>query len=416
MPQLKSEDVVKSYIKRIKEVNPLINSIVDQRFEEAIQEAREIDGEFQKKRGNQDYDRIIDSYTLPGIPFTIKDCFGVKGLRLTAGLVSRKQIKAQSDSGIVKNLRKAGAIPLTSDNVPLCLMWWSAENKAWGRTNNPYDLSRIAGGSSGGSGALLSSAGAILAVGSDIGGSIRIPACMNGIFGHKTSSFTIHSDGKFPPLKEEKQRYFAIGPLVRFATDLKPCLKVFVGGDDAIRKKIPKIDDPVDFRRIKIYYMLDDRDPMKTRVSQEIKDKIVTVAEHFEEKYNSQVQEVCFEEFAKTAFMFLASMGELTETEPFAQTLAYGSGKLEISCFWELLKSFLGFQNEFTRHALVYAMIEKIIPRNPESGFLKKNLALRDKLTQQLTDLLSDDGILIMPSYPDVSGLPSMSGCNLLID
>ena len=182
---------MRSYIKRIMDVNPIINAVIDERFEDAINDAIGIDQRVEREvsNGKPDPGQVsIHDQPLIGVPFSCKDSFAIKEMRIAAGLAQRKDVKAMKDAECIGNMRAAGAIPLTIDNVPVCLMWWTAENKVWGRTNNPYDLSRIAGGSGGGSCALVSSAGSILAVQSDIGGSVRIPCYMNGVYGHKAST------------------------------------------------------------------------------------------------------------------------------------------------------------------------------------------------------------------------------------
>lgn len=101
--------------------------------------------------------------------------------------MSRKGKTAPEDSDAVAMMRKAGAIPLAVTNVSELCMWWESSNNLYGRTNNPYDTTRIVGGSSGGEGSLITAAGTPFGIGSDIGGSIRLPSFFNGIFGHKPS-------------------------------------------------------------------------------------------------------------------------------------------------------------------------------------------------------------------------------------
>lgn len=132
--KLTSEAVVRAYIKRIKEVNPLINAIVDERFDEAIEDAKAIDAavkaelEGEKPEGSES---ILEKPLL-GVPFGCKDSFCIKGLRLTAGLPQRKDIKATKDAAVIANLRAAKCIPICVGNVPEMLLWWTADNKTFG--------------------------------------------------------------------------------------------------------------------------------------------------------------------------------------------------------------------------------------------------------------------------------------------
>uniref|UniRef100_A0A803V9W8 Amidase domain-containing protein n=1 Tax=Ficedula albicollis TaxID=59894 RepID=A0A803V9W8_FICAL len=113
---------------------------------------------------------------------------GTAGMPNTSGLVSRRSVIAASDAAVVSRLKQAGAIPLGVTNCSELCMWYESSNRVYGRTNNPYDLQRIVGGSSGGEGCALAAACSVVGVGSDIGGSIRMPAFFNGVFGHKPTT------------------------------------------------------------------------------------------------------------------------------------------------------------------------------------------------------------------------------------
>ena len=400
--KLSAEDVMRSYIKRILDINPIINAVVDERFEDAIEDAIKVDERVERELNGEKPPSgtpSIHDQLLLGVPFSCKDSFAIKDMVFAGGLVQRKHVKAAEDAVCISNMRKAGAIPVTIDNVPVALMWWTAENKAFGRTNNPYDLSRISGGSGGGSCALVSSAGAILAVGSDIGGSIRIPCFMNGVFGHKSSTGVVSPDGKYPPFNDAKMRYWAGGPVTRFACDLKPMLKALAG--ERI-KLLPKIDEPSNFSNVTIYYLLDDEDPIKTRVISATKENILKIVSHFEAKFGCKSQEVKFPEFSKTTPMFLSAM-KAAGGPSFAATLNDGRGnqKSEINIYWELIKNCFGF-SDFTRHALVYALMDKNVP-DKDSNFCKTYLKMRDELIEKVNKLLGKNNVLLMPSYPDTA-------------
>ncbi|RWS03996.1 amidase-like protein [Dinothrombium tinctorium] len=230
----------KAYLKRIEQVNPIINAVIKSRGE-AIREAEPIDEKLES-----DWERV-GHLPLLGVPFTVKDTVGVKGMPFCGGLVSRKNEIANKDSIVVSNLRQAGAIPIAITNVPEALMSFGTSNCLFGRTNNPYDLALIPGGSSGGEGALISSAGSIIGVGTDVGGSIRLPAYFCGIFGHKPSNGVISCDGLFFLKAPELEPLFTAGPMCRYATDLKPMLKAMA--KDQI-SRLPKIDSVVDLSKI----------------------------------------------------------------------------------------------------------------------------------------------------------------------
>ena len=393
--KLTSEAVVRAYIKRIKEVNPLTNSIIDERFDEAIQDAKAIDAAVQAElAGESTGESSILDKPLIGVPFSCKDSFAIKGMRLCAALPQRKNIRAEEDAQVIANLRASKCIPLVVGNVPEMLLWWTADNKTFGRTNNPYDLSRISGGSSGGDTSLLSSGGVLLAVGSDIGGSIRIPCCMCGVFGHKSTSGVISCHGKWPPLARSREKYFAMGPMTRFACDLKPMLKIMAG--ENVLSKLPRLDDPVDFSKVTFFYMLDDEDPFKTRVDPHIKDTILSIVSHFNSQYKSKMKQVVYTDFRHCTKMFLSSIQE-TAGEPMIKLINSGN-RGNLNPYTEFLKALLGF-GDHTLHVTLYSLIEHHLPP-PGSKFSIEGVKMRDKLSHELGNLLSGNCVLILPSYP----------------
>ncbi len=163
---MKSEDVVRAYIDRCLLVQPHIRAIIQDSFSLAILEAKQVDKRVEHELdGNPPKDgQSIHSQPFLGVPFTTKDSISVKDMFLTSGLYTRKCMTATEDSEVISLMRKSGAIFIAMTNVPELVMWWDSYNKLYGRTFNPYDKSRICGGSSGGEGALLSSAGSVIGV------------------------------------------------------------------------------------------------------------------------------------------------------------------------------------------------------------------------------------------------------------
>ncbi|GBO28661.1 Fatty-acid amide hydrolase 2, partial [Araneus ventricosus] len=145
--RVSSASVVKAYLHRIEQVNPLINAVVDQRGAEALAEARSIDELISSgEKSEKDMEREMP---LLGVPFTVKEAISVAGLLFTTGVVSRRGIRATEDADVIRLLRKAGAIPIAVTNTSEQCFWMETFNNLYGRTNNPYDLRRTAGGSSG---------------------------------------------------------------------------------------------------------------------------------------------------------------------------------------------------------------------------------------------------------------------------
>ena len=145
-----------------------------------------------------------------------EDCIAVSGLSYTAGLLKRKNIKADFDAEAIARLKKAGAIALAVTNVSELCMWMESDNNVYGRTSNPYHVGRIPGGSSGGEGAILGAGGSPVGIGSDVGGSFRMPAFFNGIFGHKPSTGLVNNQGQLPVTHGLIDTFLATGPMSRY--------------------------------------------------------------------------------------------------------------------------------------------------------------------------------------------------------
>jgi len=223
--EVSSAEVVEAHIRHIERVNPELNAMVHTRFDEAQGEALEADREL--ARGDSDLGPFH------GVPCSIKESFAVRGMPNTAGLVARTGKLAERDAITVERYRRAGAIVLGVTNLSELCMWMESSNRVYGRSNNPYDPTRIVGGSSGGEGAIVGAGGAPFGLGSDIGGSIRMPAFFNGVFGHKPTSGLISNLGQYPPSSPGIEDLLCTGPLARRSEDLYPLLRVLLAGDAA---------------------------------------------------------------------------------------------------------------------------------------------------------------------------------------
>jgi amidase len=198
-------------IARIEALDGAINAVVVRDFERARAAADLADAAV--KRGERG--------PLLGVPMTVKEAFDVAGLPTTWGFEQHRDFVAKEDAVAVRRLKQAGAVILGKTNVPVGLADHQSVNPIYGRTTNPFDPSRSAGGSSGGSAAALASGMVPLELGSDIGGSIRVPAAFNGVWGHKPTYGALNTDGHYPPGTDGHAPPFAvIGPLARNADDL----------------------------------------------------------------------------------------------------------------------------------------------------------------------------------------------------
>ena len=180
--------------------------------------------------GRPDADR-----PLLGLSMTVKESFNVAGAPTTWGIPAFRDNIAPADAVVVERLRSAGAIVFGKTNVPENLADWQSYNSIYGQTNNPWNLTRSPGGSSGGSGAALAAGYAALEMGSDIGGSIRNPAHFNGVFGHKPTWGLIPSRGQSLPPAIAEPDIAVVGPLARSAFDLELLLDVLARPDQLDR-------------------------------------------------------------------------------------------------------------------------------------------------------------------------------------
>ena len=183
----RAEQLMTESLNVVKSVQPVINAVANERFNDAVGEA------FTAAKFLQ---QTPETFPIPfflGVPCSSKECFAFPGIQSTAGIVSRKGYRAVFGSPVVSRMRCMGFIPVGTTNLSELCMWYESSNNVYGRTNNPYNPERIVGGSSGGEAALIAAGGVPCGVGSDVGGSIRMPAYFNGVFGIKPTGTLIDS-------------------------------------------------------------------------------------------------------------------------------------------------------------------------------------------------------------------------------
>lgn len=232
-------------IARIEDRDRAINAVVFRDFDRARQAARNADTAL--ARGERK--------PLLGLPMTVKESHNVEGLPTNWGSPAFSGFVADADSVAVTRLKAAGAVILGKTNVPPFLADWQSNNPVYGRTCNPWDLGRSPGGSSGGSAAALAAGMSALELGSDIGGSIRVPAAFCGVFGHKPTWELVPTRGHAPPGFDPGPTTLAVvGPLARSAADLQRALDVIAGPEPDVAKgyrldlPAPRHADLADYR------------------------------------------------------------------------------------------------------------------------------------------------------------------------
>jgi amidase len=229
---------VNAAIERIEQFDAAINAVAVTNFAQARAEAKALDAA--GPRADQ---------PLFGVPMTIKESFDVAGLPSTFGHPQFKDAIAPRDALLVRRLKAAGAIIIGKTNVPVDLTDWQSFNPVYGRTTNPHNPDRSPGGSSGGSAAAVASGMVPCDYGTDIGGSVRVPAHFCGIWGHKTTWGLIPKHGHDHPAMSRREGFVAAhdgelsiaGPLARDAADL--AVLVEVGGEMPLRRRTKPLKD-----------------------------------------------------------------------------------------------------------------------------------------------------------------------------
>lgn len=254
--EVSSTEVVAAHIEQIEAVNPQVNAVCWPLFDQARAEAAAAD-EARARRA--------DLGPLHGVPVTIKECFDMAGTPSTLGLPFLRENVAKADGLPVARLRQAGAIVLGKTNVAQMLMMIETDNPLYGRTSNPWDLTRTPGGSSGGESAIIAAGGSPLGLGNDVGGSIRIPAHFTGIHGLKPTSHRLthglNTTGRYFGGNDSVAA--AAGPLARSVADLELAMAVLAApGQETVDSFIPPVAWPdwqaVNIKGMRIGFYTDD--------------------------------------------------------------------------------------------------------------------------------------------------------------
>ena len=253
--EVSSREVARAHIDRIQAVDTQLNALVVRRFDEALKEAAAAD------------ERLAQGESiglLHGVPITVKECFHLAGTPACIGLARRQHELSPEDGLLVSRLRRAGAIVLGKTNVPQMMIWHECDNPVYGRTNNPWDLGRTPGGSTGGEAAIVAARGSPLGLGNDLGGSIRVPCHFCGIHGFKPTSLRLPRVGSVSTLRGLDAIATQPGPMARHVEDLWLALQVLSDDRDGYvtGEAAPgRLPDPaaVDVSRLRIAVLTDDR-------------------------------------------------------------------------------------------------------------------------------------------------------------
>ena len=383
-----SEEIVEAHIQRIQEANPVINAVVADRFAAARSEALRAD----------QLTKETPPEKLPpfhGVPCTIKECFAFVGMPNASGIVNRKNVHPERDATAVARLRAAGAIPLGVTNTSEGCMWMESHNYVYGRTNNPYNPKRIVGGSSGGEGAIIAAGGSPFGLGSDIGGSIRMPAFFNGVFGHKASGGLVPGTGQYPYAANEALRYLATGPLARRAEDLWPLLNILAGPDGEDEGCRPlQLGDPaqVEISKLTVTVIEGNGANAVSRDMLEALHKAAGALERLGAKIKAaQPAELRYSRDIWTAMLAEAGSPSFSEV--------IGGGRPIAA--WKELAKWTVRRSPHTLPAILLAVLEQAPKKMPART--RRFFEMGQRLREQLSDLIGADGLVLYPSYPTVA-------------
>lgn len=383
-------EIVDAHIRAILAWNPVINGVVAHRYEDARREAR----------AQQETLVHVEPDDLPplfGVPCTIKECIGVEGMPWTAGSLLRKDIKAGRSATAVRRVVEAGAIPLAVTNMPEMAMWMETDNLLYGRTNNPWDPTRIPGGSSGGEAAIVGAGASPFGVASDVGGSIRMPAFFCGVFGHKASGGLVPSTGHFPTASPKAARFLSTGPITRSARDLHPILSVLAGDDgvDPACCDARPLADPAHVRvdRLTVHVVRDDG---RTLPAPSIRAAQARAAAALEARGARVVQTMLPE--LKDAFDLWADSLKMTKDKSFEHLLGADHDV-------DLLRQLALVPFKRARHtlpALAFLALERVAARiDIVRGGYDKARAFK----RRLEEFLGPDGVILFPTYATTAPL-----------
>jgi amidase len=282
---------------------------------------------------------------LSGVPITVKESFAVAGSPATYGLVEHKDYRSKTTATAVSRLQQAGAWVAGKTNVPPRLADWQSDNPIYGRTNNPWDLARTCGGSSGGSAAALAAGFGFLSLGSDIGGSIRVPAHFCGVYGHKPTLDLVPRSGHAAGPNSDRHvlstGLSVCGPMARGARDLALAMPLLAGpdGEDAVAYKAilppPRQTKLTDFR---VGYYVDDKAcPLLPEVAAAVDSALGRLAKAGV-RMKKGLPDGLDAPFSLTTYraLLFAAMGlEGGEKIPFDRWRNHTSGRMQVRSFWQ---------------------------------------------------------------------------------
>ena len=390
--QVSVYEVVSTHIEQANRINSKLNAIIVPHYELALKKAREFDKI-----------KTVDFTKRPffGVPFTVKESISVQGFPNTYGSYYRRTDIATNNATSVQRLLNAGAIIIGQTNLSELALWPECNNVLYGKTSNPHNIKYTSGGSSGGDAAIVGIGGVPFALGTDGGGSVRIPAAHCGVFGHKPSSRFVPMSGHFPLDKYYSHcsssqfiaRYFSMGLLCRKAEDLLPLLKVISGpdGNDLnVNSCFEHHQILSSIKGLKVYLLEDKFYPLLKRTSPEIIQNLRNVAFELEKEGAEIIP--CNLPFLNDAcdlwFDIMSNAKDIT-----LDSFINNNHSIVI----EVLRIISG-RKRIMPSSLLLLLLDKVSSKNKKSydQFWK----VKNRLTVQINSYLNKKSVLLLPTFP----------------
>ncbi len=386
------EEVFRLHADLMTRFNPVLNAVVESNYDKGVEKARSLDEQLKNKN--------LDKLPYYGVPYSCKEMYAIKGFRRTGGNYFYKDYISDEDGSAYKRVEDQDMVLLGTTNVPEFGFWFETQNTIYGRTKNPYNEKKTSGGSSGGEGSLIGLGASPLGLGSDIGGSIRVPAAFCGIFGHKPSYKIVPMTGHFPhsakELSELSEKHYpltVLGPMTRKAEDLLPVLKIMAGPDSIDRFTVPNalqlLNKPANLK--KVYVISDPQIHGTTRAGEDVKKAIENAALYFEQ-VGYPVVELKTGFFKDAIAMWTARIAG-SKRIPFAEMI---SPKKSINTLEEISKLITGKSNH-TLPAFVLSQIDSHVQSAEQVEHFQEKLNL---FKSEMNTLLGANAILLFPTQP----------------
>ena len=386
-----SREAVEAHAWRLHRSQPRTNALARDRFADALADADAADARIAAAGPDDELPPYL------GVPCTVKESIELRGMPNAAGLVARRDVVASRTAPAAQRMLDAGFIPLGVTNTSELTMWIESENRLYGRTRNAYDPHRTAGGSSGGEGAAVGSGGSPVGLGSDIGGSIRLPAFFNGVFGHKPSPGCVPNTGQFPSTAGEAARLLTIGPLARRAEDLMPVTRIIAGPDgEDERCTEQELGDPASVSIDGLRVILAD-DASFLPLRGELRDARDRAAEALADA-GARVERVSLKQLRRALELYLAVLGDGADVSLSEIVEQEADGRPRGPRAW--LEAVRG-QGDHTPAILITMTAERLNRYMPDRR-IRKAIETAHAVQREVNDLVGD-GVLLHHPHPRVA-------------